>query len=726
MSKRAAPEGSAERPPKQPREDSEGDTARQFLDEALAPHLHLDASVTLRDFFASLPHFDRPGVGKGSSLTSSKTGNLEIAQLFASPPGQPLAPLAPRRLVVINKHDQMLTNSAISFLEARLPPGMLDMPLLDVVKRGGSERDPIVWRHVMGLISYLNNKADAEATRTSAIEGKPASSLEKSDGENSTDWLLSDELRTVVDFITQIVSDLQIDGFPQLRFDVKKHRDDASGLDPDFRVLQRGFLQLLVEGKGESAEDGLLDLPNRDGRDEATGFGWEELSCFEKEGSFTGEQVMLFKNLAVAFRDSPFTCFSNIFACPSSAFAATVVPLERAGVSSTTRTVTAGTAAASSEPNLAAKLQHFPYLFALSSKFSTADLRFHLWSFYLGADSRHFASQIADMLIEGEEYEQLRIKLAELGYTIRSSSSILKDEAFRVPTDGGLGHDSDEGGSPDEEEDRDDSKPGDASPDDDVKKEDDYHGRDDDGDSEDSDGAGHDGPGEHAGALEETVRKLTTTPRLLTRLAPNEFGPTVSSDSTLLRVDVSPSGRANPDLSKQPELAVQTSPYLTPPKTPRSSITYDAPLVSWYLSSSLSPSLERSIYQASCLGLDLVLKYGRKDEILREAEFLLRAGVDTSPRVFGVFKYAERERYCLVQTYDGKRLREWEDLGEKENKTVSLHDKGIFHNDLAPRNVVRGKDGLKIIDFGMAREHECEGKDCVELSGLRRELGLEE
>jgi tRNA A-37 threonylcarbamoyl transferase component Bud32 len=56
---------------------------------------------------------------------------------------------------------------------------------------------------------------------------------------------------------------------------------------------------------------------------------------------------------------------------------------------------------------------------------------------------------------------------------------------------------------------------------------------------------------------------------------------------------------------------------------------------------------------------------------------------------------------------------------------VKIHAKGIWHGDVAPRNVVRrsGDRGFAFIDFGNAEEHCCPGGDtCRELIELRREL----
>lgn len=59
----------------------------------------------------------------------------------------------------------------------------------------------------------------------------------------------------------------------------------------------------------------------------------------------------------------------------------------------------------------------------------------------------------------------------------------------------------------------------------------------------------------------------------------------------------------------------------------------------------------------------------------------------------------------------------------------ALHDRGILHGDFEDRNIVVGsgetdRRKIKIIDFGLAELHKCEGEDCFELSEARFQLGL--
>ncbi|KAK7020958.1 hypothetical protein R3P38DRAFT_2534879, partial [Favolaschia claudopus] len=55
-----------------------------------------------------------------------------------------------------------------------------------------------------------------------------------------------------------------------------------------------------------------------------------------------------------------------------------------------------------------------------------------------------------------------------------------------------------------------------------------------------------------------------------------------------------------------------------------------------------------------------------------------------------------------------------------------IHQAGIMHRDLAPRNIIRRARGsLCIIDFETASlNHKCPGETCSELSELHQALDL--
>ncbi|KAJ7730299.1 hypothetical protein B0H16DRAFT_220357 [Mycena metata] len=86
----------------------------------------------------------------------------------------------------------------------------------------------------------------------------------------------------------------------------------------------------------------------------------------------------------------------------------------------------------------------------------------------------------------------------------------------------------------------------------------------------------------------------------------------------------------------------------------------------------------------------------------------------------------------LVTSYAGETLKDFQQLSVKDRPTlllrvVRLHQAGVLHNDLEPRNIVLSKRlGPRIIDFDNATfDHACRGLSCKELSELSRRLGLD-
>ncbi|KAJ7512379.1 hypothetical protein B0H11DRAFT_479756 [Mycena galericulata] len=74
---------------------------------------------------------------------------------------------------------------------------------------------------------------------------------------------------------------------------------------------------------------------------------------------------------------------------------------------------------------------------------------------------------------------------------------------------------------------------------------------------------------------------------------------------------------------------------------------------------------------------------------------------------------------------------DWAALGPLDRKLiytalVKIHETGVQHGDVAPRNVVRRPDGgIAFIDFGCAEQHRCPGRDaCRELLEMEKELHL--
>jgi serine/threonine protein kinase len=57
-----------------------------------------------------------------------------------------------------------------------------------------------------------------------------------------------------------------------------------------------------------------------------------------------------------------------------------------------------------------------------------------------------------------------------------------------------------------------------------------------------------------------------------------------------------------------------------------------------------------------------------------------------------------------------------------------IHSRGIFHNDVAPRNIVEENGRVRVIDFNLAEEgHHCEGiSKCPGLRQLQILISAEE
>ncbi|KAJ6522442.1 hypothetical protein B0H19DRAFT_1202711 [Mycena capillaripes] len=85
----------------------------------------------------------------------------------------------------------------------------------------------------------------------------------------------------------------------------------------------------------------------------------------------------------------------------------------------------------------------------------------------------------------------------------------------------------------------------------------------------------------------------------------------------------------------------------------------------------------------------------------------------------------------LVTSYAGVTLKDFDTLCLKDRQTlllrvVRLHEAGVLHNDLEPRNVVFSeRSGPRIIDFDNATlDHTCAGLSCKELCTLAHRLDL--
>ncbi|KAK7024127.1 hypothetical protein R3P38DRAFT_2531117 [Favolaschia claudopus] len=111
---------------------------------------------------------------------------------------------------------------------------------------------------------------------------------------------------------------------------------------------------------------------------------------------------------------------------------------------------------------------------------------------------------------------------------------------------------------------------------------------------------------------------------------------------------------------------------------------------------------------------------------------VLAAGDRTiTPKYFGTFE-SKIGTVALVLAHGGTVLDDFKDVEKHRaqalfDKAVQMHEAGITHNNLIPRNIVQHTDGeLTIIDLHIAgANHQCTGQDrCSELVNFREQLGL--
>ncbi|KAJ7080118.1 hypothetical protein C8R44DRAFT_824457 [Mycena epipterygia] len=113
-------------------------------------------------------------------------------------------------------------------------------------------------------------------------------------------------------------------------------------------------------------------------------------------------------------------------------------------------------------------------------------------------------------------------------------------------------------------------------------------------------------------------------------------------------------------------------------------------------------------------------------------EFLRTLQGVVIPSLFGMYRNLSDGSSMLVTSYAGVTLKDFDTLCLKDRQTlllrvVRLHQAGVLHNDLEPRNVVLSeRSGPRIIDFDNATlNHTCTGLSCKELCGLAHCLGLD-
>ncbi|KAJ7843552.1 hypothetical protein B0H14DRAFT_2312244, partial [Mycena olivaceomarginata] len=91
-------------------------------------------------------------------------------------------------------------------------------------------------------------------------------------------------------------------------------------------------------------------------------------------------------------------------------------------------------------------------------------------------------------------------------------------------------------------------------------------------------------------------------------------------------------------------------------------------------------------------------------------EFLRALQGVVIPSLFGMYRNLDDGSSILVTSYAGEALRDFNTLCPKDRyvqtllmRVVQLHEAGVLHNDLEPRNVVISKrSGPRIIDFDNA------------------------
>ncbi|KAJ7452023.1 hypothetical protein FB451DRAFT_1283448 [Mycena latifolia] len=113
-------------------------------------------------------------------------------------------------------------------------------------------------------------------------------------------------------------------------------------------------------------------------------------------------------------------------------------------------------------------------------------------------------------------------------------------------------------------------------------------------------------------------------------------------------------------------------------------------------------------------------------------EFLRALQGVVIPSLFGMYRNLSDGSSMLVTSYAGVTLKNFDTLCLKDRQTlllrvVRLHQAGVLHNDLEPRNVVLSeRSGPRIIDFDNATlDHTCAGLSCKELCELAHCLGLD-
>ncbi|KAJ7718053.1 hypothetical protein B0H16DRAFT_1740220 [Mycena metata] len=101
------------------------------------------------------------------------------------------------------------------------------------------------------------------------------------------------------------------------------------------------------------------------------------------------------------------------------------------------------------------------------------------------------------------------------------------------------------------------------------------------------------------------------------------------------------------------------------------------------------------------------------------------------PKMIGMFPTGDGKNTVLIMSHAGKALTTFSELVPRDKRIlfhwlVLLHNTGVQHNDLEPRNVTVSSSGPVIIDFDRASlDHNCPGASCEELLEVAEALDVD-
>ncbi|KZV92817.1 hypothetical protein EXIGLDRAFT_836171 [Exidia glandulosa HHB12029] len=124
---------------------------------------------------------------------------------------------------------------------------------------------------------------------------------------------------------------------------------------------------------------------------------------------------------------------------------------------------------------------------------------------------------------------------------------------------------------------------------------------------------------------------------------------------------------------------------------------------------------------------------GQRAFALDEARLITLAECgDLVPAILGIFYHGDNDSEThVVFKWCGTAPKTFCDLPLTDkllikNAFEKLHEEGIWHGDVEPRNVVKDAATGKwtVVDFGEATTHICEGPTCSELVQLEKDLSF--